>query len=271
MSTETQHTADKVVQEYSRINETIMKFFWRQQWTIPMGAMLVSGILPSANHRKVPKTGRQLKNPNLPASPHQLRQARDVVERWIEDHTVDSIDGAEIAPTESTPLGFVIWCDEYYTSQPKSLSPSWLDYFLGLFKEPKKDAALVPAPILLVERAQELEKRDEDRSRTDRVSRKGSTGRVCLIENEIRIAQRESRRPLDPYEVYDMLKKLAQRKQSDGKPAYSRLRWSEREHLQQLGDTGWKNYSFKALQKFIDPQKKEKRTAQEQARRAKTA
>lgn len=129
-----------------RANMLIVEFGKFRTWTIPMGAMLISGIVPERGCEKVPQQGLQLLDPSKPATADQLRRAGKVVDDWIEYHRDDE-DEASVAPTEMSPLDFILDCDDLYQGTPRSMKPEWLDHLVSLCVVPSKSGPPVPGPI----------------------------------------------------------------------------------------------------------------------------
>lgn len=260
-------TAVDELNEYGRVNAVLEKFFQLPTWTPAMGAMLISGVLPGPASTDIPDVASQLKNPALPASDKQLRQARDALRSWVQDHS-DEDDETVQVPSQTSPLEYLIWCEESYGSTPNSMRPSWLNYFLALIQSPLKDGAPHPAPVHLVARALELERfaavvRDTRNShaateapspapeifqvaaQTVRKNVVTKPGKANPIEREISIAQAESNDPFDALEVWACLSKMAK----TGR--YPKLVPLGDGRFQVPTGKGLRVYTVDALRKFI--------------------
>lgn len=153
----TKLSADLAVR--ARINETIKEYFRPGAiWTPAMGALLVSGVLPTPGCTEIPVEAPQLANMALPATVRQLDRAREVLENWNEV-CIDAGVPYECYQ-ESMPLimRFLLWCDDWYESDPESRKPEALKYILAMTWPSDGQGRPDPAPLEIVERAFDLDR-----------------------------------------------------------------------------------------------------------------
>lgn len=261
--------------EYGRINAVIESFFRLPVWTPAMGAMLISGVLPVPGCTEIPVEASQLRNPAIPASDRQMDQARKALSRWVKEHTDEDDDGeAILAPTQTSPFDYLLWCEDSYLRVPEPMRPSWLNYVLALSAGPSKDGVPPPAPAQLVERVLELEQfaavvrgaqglhASADAQETVPVSAQTPAatsihrhvvtkrGRVSPIEREIRIAQAEAP---DPFDVDDILCRLRRMARSG---QYEKLTLTAKGKIQVPKGDGLGEYTKDALRQFISKDRK---------------
>jgi hypothetical protein len=151
--------ATQDIKELERLHATLGGFLSQSSWTPAMGAQLVSGILPSGRSIKVPEDGAaSLGNPAIPVGARELRDARNVLENWL-DWDLDRREGDEDSEPASSvaPMDFLLWCTEEYESQQEWKKPGWLDYLSSFVSVRGPTDAPLPALPQLVARAAELE------------------------------------------------------------------------------------------------------------------
>lgn len=268
-------TSVEDLNECGRINAVLESFFRLPVWTPAMGAMLISGVLPGPGCAAIPDEASQLRNPAQPASDRQMDQARKALSKWVKEHTDEDDDGEVIqAPAQTTPVDYLIWCEESYLRVPEPMRPSWLNYVLALSAGPSRDGVPPPAPAQLVERVLELEQfaavvrgaqglhASADAQETVPASAQASAapnvrrhvvtrrGKVNPIEDEIRIAQKESPDPSDATAVMSRLRKMA----TSGK--YPKLTLTAKGEIQVPSGDGLRIYTAGALRQFISKDSK---------------
>lgn len=237
-----------------------------------MGALLVSGVLPTGRNTKIPEDGAaSLRDPAVPAGQGALMNARSVLKDWL-DREADRMEDGEITePSLSVPpIEFLLWCEEEYESRAAWRRPSWLNYWnscIGLNMQP--DVPL-PAPSPLVARAVELEhvashvrfdpsdpqltpdpkvvksKREVYVARMAESILNESKSKTPIAQSIVD-ALAASDDPRRPSSVWVQLLELAQ----SGK--YPVLRWDAEKSTIVIprGKSGWASYTQTALQQFL--------------------
>lgn len=148
----------KEIEERQIINQIIKSYLRLDHWTPAMGALLVSGISPLPDVRKIQAGGALLSNPSIAAKPVQLLDAQRVLRDWIDfKMDEDEIDAEQAIGLDVNPGEFIEWCLETYNSQAHFLRPGWLDHWLAYYGLGANSHFSVPAPRKLIERASDLE------------------------------------------------------------------------------------------------------------------
>lgn len=153
--------ATQDIKELERLHATLAGFLSQSSWTPAMGAQLVSGILPSGRSTKIPEDGAaSLGNPAIPVGQRELRDARNVLENWL-DWDLDRREGegdGDLEPASSVaPMDFLVWCTEEYESQAELKKPGWLAYLSSFVRLRGPTDAPLPAQPQVVARAADLE------------------------------------------------------------------------------------------------------------------
>lgn len=274
-------TVREDIRERERLNELIRSFGVLDEWTPAMGALLFSGVIPVVSSHDIPKEAYQLKDPTLRATGAQLRDARCLLDRWLEENVEE--DDIPEGVHYVSPSDFFIWCKESHATAPDWKRPAWLNYIFAIYEGPSTAVAAppTPAPPHLVRSAAALETlvsaaldsgalpvsassaQSSESDAFDLTSRGmcqhvvTKRGRICPIEKEIRLAQERVEDKLNARLVWGELRRMAEAGDS------SRLQRpvagdNSLPYLDPI-TMGRRNYTFNALKRFIDPRKKEKR------------
>ncbi|MFZ2986360.1 hypothetical protein [Ideonella sp.] len=265
------------IQIYLRVFSTVKAVLSLPGLTPVIATQALCGVFPDPSATRIPEKGALLERPLEPAPERYLADARAALEKWISDHKEEGDeDDMAIANKPVQSLEFVEWCRDVYR---RNLSrPRLADYF-SMWAESIDDRSetLEPAPMALLEyltsqapwaslgleaqsalassgEASEIPTSNE-RMPDVSVHKQAKSGRRCIIEPAIRIAQDRLKvdRKYDANAVWAELVNMA--KSGDHPTIFP----DETGGIAYLSSKKKRSYSIEALRKFIDPKKAQKR------------